>query len=156
MNRFGHRFGFYLVRLLRVGLGFIAGLAIAATMVVILDLNKGRLPEPLAGAATIGFYTFLAARLFWPLLLVLLLTEIMRWRALALHLALGLVAAAAVLAYAWWQAPQEAPDPILGEEPVLTAARIAVTLAAGLAGALVSWLIAGRSAGLVSTERTAL
>ncbi len=85
-----NRFGSYLVRLLRVAIGFIAGLAVAAAMVVILDLNKGGLPEPLAGAAAIGFFTFLAARMLWPLLLVLLLTEVMRWRALALHLGLGL------------------------------------------------------------------
>jgi len=149
-----NRFGSYLVRLLRVAFGFIAGLAVASAMVVILDLNKGGLPEPLAGAAAIGFFTFLAARMLWPLLLVLLLTEVMRWRSLALHLGLGLLAAAAVLGWTWWQAPQEAPDPILGEEPALTTTRIAVTLGAGLVGALVSWLIAGRSAGLPITERT--
>lgn len=149
-----NRFAFYLVRLLRVALGFIAGLVVAAAMVVILDLNKGRLPEPLAGAATVGFYAFLAARLFWPLLLVLLVAEIRRWRSPAFHLGLGLLAALAVLCWTYLQAPAEAPDPILGEEPVLTVTRVAVTLFAGLAGALISWFIAGRSAGLQPPERT--
>jgi MFS family permease len=149
-----NRFAFYLVRLLRVALGFIAGLVVAAAMVVILDLNKGRLPEPLAGAATVGFYAFLAARLFWPLLLVLLVAEIRRWRSPAFHLGLGLLAALAALCWTYLQAPAEAPDPILGEEPVLTVTRVAVTLFAGLAGALVSWFIAGRSAGLQPPERT--
>jgi MFS family permease len=149
-----NRFAFYLVRLLRVALGFIAGLVVAAAMVVILDLNKGRLPEPLAGAATVGFYAFLAARLFWPLLLVLLVAEVRRWRSPVFHLGLGLVAALAALTWTYLRAPAEAPDPILGEEPVLTVTRVAVTLAAGLAGALVSWFIAGRSAGLQPPERT--
>jgi MFS family permease len=149
-----NRFGFYLVRLLRVALGFIAGLVVAAAMVVILDLNKGRLPEPLAGAATIGFYAFLAARLFWPLLLVLLVAEVRRWRSPAFHLGLGILAALSALVWTYFQAPQEAADPILGDEPVLTASRVAVTLAAGLMGGLVSWFIAGRSAGLQPPERT--
>ncbi|AVO46106.1 hypothetical protein [Phreatobacter cathodiphilus] len=148
-----NRFGFYLVRLLRVALGFIAGLVLASAMVVILDLNKGRLPEALAGAATIGFYTFLAAQLFWPLLLVLLVAEVLSWRSPAFHLGLGALAALSALVWTYLQAPQEAADPILGDEPALTASRIAVTLLAGLAGALVSWFIAGRSAGLQPPER---
>lgn len=149
-----NRLAFYLVRLTRVAAGFLAALAVAAAIVVVLDLNKGRMPELAAGGLAIGFYTFLAARLLWPLLLVLILTEAMRWRALAIHAGLGFVVAAAFLAWTYLHSRPEAPDPLLDEEPALTAVKIAVTAAAGLAGGLVYWIIAGRSAGLKRIERT--
>lgn len=149
-----NRFAFHLLRLVRVALGYLAALAVAAAIVVIADLNQGRMPEPLAGAVTIGFYAFLAARLMWPLLLIQFVAEAMRWRTLAFHVGVGLLGAAVALGWLWWQAPAEPPDPILGAEPAMTASRALITLAAGLAGGLVYWLVAGRSAGLQRIERT--
>ena len=149
-----NRFAFYLVRLVRVSLGFLAALAVAAAIVVVFDLNKGRMPEPMAGAVAIGFYTFLAARLLWPILLFQFVAEAMRWRALAIHVGLGVLVAVALLGWTFLHSRQEAPDPLLDEEPAITVAKIVVTLIAGLAGGLVYWLIAGRSAGLQRIERT--
>ncbi|WP_296576662.1 hypothetical protein [Phreatobacter sp.] len=148
------RFAFYALRLLRVAAGFLLALALAAAIVVVFDLNQGRMPDLVAGAVAIGFYTFLAAGLFWPLLLIQFVAEAMRWRALAFHLGLGLLGAVASLAWVYARAPQEAPDPILGDEPSITLTKVLVAVVAGLAGGLVYWFVAGRSAGLQRIERT--
>lgn len=145
MNRLAHS----LVRLLRVALGFVLGLLVASAIVLVVDLNKGHLPDLLAGLAAAGLVAFQAARLLWPLLLLALATEMLRWRSPLVHLSIGLAAGAATLAYAWLEAPAEPPDPILGEEPIFTAAKIIAALAGGLAGGFVYWLVAGRSAGLI-------
>lgn len=150
MNRFLH----YLVRLLRVAAGFILAIAVGAAIVLLLDLNKGRVPEPLAGSVMVGFLTFQAARFMWPLLMVEFVAEAMRWRSLTFHLLVGLAGAAATLAFALAQAGGEPPDPILGEEPAITVAKVVVAAIAGLAGGFVYWIVAGRSAGLTKAERT--
>jgi hypothetical protein len=150
MNRFLH----YLIRLTRVAAGFILAIAVGAAIVLILDLNKGRIPEPLAGSVMVGFLTFQAARFMWPLLMMEFIAEAMGWRALVFHLGVGLAGAGAALAYGIIQAGNEPPDPILLEEPAFTFYKLAVAMAAGLAGGLVYWLVAGRSAGLLRPERT--
>lgn len=150
MNRFLH----YLVRLVRVAAGFLLALAVGAGIILVLDLNGGRMPEPLAGAVMTGFLALQAARMLWPLLVIGLIAEAMRWRALAFHFAVGLAGAGATLAHAWMQAPAEPPDPILGEDPAVSITKALVAALAGLAGGFVYWLVAGRSAGLVKTERT--
>lgn len=150
MGRFLH----YLVRLLIVAAGFILAIAVGAAIVLLFDLNRGRMPEPMAGGVMVGFLTFQAARFMWPLLMIELIAEAMRWRSLAFHLGVGLLGAAATLVFAWAQASSEPPDPILGAEPVITAAKVVVALVAGLAGGFIYWLVAGRSAGLTHIERT--
>jgi hypothetical protein len=150
MNRFLH----YLVRLLRVAAGFILAIAVGAAIVLLLDLNSGRVPEPVAGGVMVGFLTFQAARFMWPLLMIEFIAEAMNWRSLAFHLGVGLLGAAATLAFAWAQASSEPPDPILGTEQVITVTKVVVALVAGIAGGFVYWLIAGRSAGLTQIERT--
>jgi len=150
MGRFLH----YFVRLLRVAAGFILAIAVGAAIVLLLDLNRGRVPEPLAGGVMVGFLTFQAARFMWPLLMVEFVAEAMRWRSLTFHLGVGLLGAVATLVFAWAQASSEPPDPILGAEQAITVTKVIVALAAGLAGGFVYWLVAGRSAGLTQIERT--
>lgn len=142
-----------LLRLLRVALGLALSLWVAAAVVLVVDLNKGHVPDLLAGVAAAGLVAYQGLPLLLPLAVVAILAEILRWRSIAMSLAAGLAAGAVTLALAWLQAPVEPPDPILGEEPVLTAAKIVAALAGGLLGGLVYWLIAGRSAGFTPTER---
>ncbi|WP_439575775.1 hypothetical protein [Phreatobacter sp.] len=149
-----NRYGFYLVRLLRIGAGFFLALAVAAAMVLVLDLNRGRLPEWLVGVLLAGYIAFHAAAWLWPLLIAAFAAEIFRWRSLAFSLGLGLAGAAAVLGWLVWNARAEEPDPLLGEDPAFSARRLIVYLAAGLVGGLIHWLVAGRSAGLSPDERT--
>ncbi|MGL4291385.1 MAG: hypothetical protein ACRCVA_33855 [Phreatobacter sp.] len=148
MNRFAH----YLLRLLRVVLGFAVAMAVGCAIVLVFDLNKGRIPELLAGGFIVGFLVFQAAGFMWPLLLVELVAEVRRWRALAFHLAVGLVGALGALAYVVVQASGEPVDELLGDEPAFTVYRLAIHLAAGLVAGLLYWLIAGRSAGIQPTK----
>lgn len=149
-----NRFVFLALRLLRVAGGFLAALAVAAAIVLVFDLNKGRVPDALAGAAIVGLITFKAAAVLWPVILVAMVTEWRRWRSLLVHGALALVAAGAVLAWQVVQAGDDPPDPILGEEPAFTVKRLVIYLIAGLAAGIVYWFVAGRSAGLDRIERT--
>lgn len=148
-----NRFGFLLLRLLRVALGFLIALALAAAIVLVMDLNKGRVPEALAGAAIVGLLTFQAAAVLWPVILVEFVAEWRRWRSLLVHGALALATAGAVLGWQVWQAGDEPPDPILGEEPAFTAKKLVIYVMAGLAAGIVYWLVAGRSAGLDRMEK---
>ncbi|MFN3856055.1 MAG: hypothetical protein ACK4M0_16820 [Phreatobacter sp.] len=149
-----NRYGFYIVRLLRIGAGFLLALMVASAMVLVLDLNRGRLPEWLVGVVLAGYLAFHAAAWLWPLLLAAFAAEIFRWRSLAFSLALGLAGAAGVLGWLVWNARLEEPDPLLGEEPAFSLRRLIVFVAAGLAGGLIHWFVAGRSAGLQNRERT--
>lgn len=142
-----------LVRLVRVALGLVLGLFVASAIVLVIDLNKGHLPDLLAGLGAAGLVAFQAAKLIWPVAILALAAEVLRWRSLLLYLAAGFALGAATLAYAWLAAPTEPPDPILGEEPVLTTATIIAALAGGLAGGLVYWFAAGRSAGFSASQR---
>jgi hypothetical protein len=150
MNRIAH----YLVRLLRVAVGFLLAIAVGAAIVLLFDLNRGRIPEPLAGGVMVGFLTFQAARFMWPLLMVEFVAEAMRWRSLGFHLGVGLLGTAASLVFAWMQGSSDPPDPILGAEQAITVTKVIVAIVAGLAGGFVYWLVAGRSAGLIPLERT--
>ncbi len=150
MNRVLH----YLVRLLRVAAGFILAIAVGAAIVLLFDLNRGRIPEPLAGGVMVGFLTFQAARFMWPLLMIEFVAEAMRWRSLGFHLGVGLLGTAASLVFAWLQSSSEPPDPILGAEPAITITKVVVAIVAGLAGGFVYWLVAGRTAGITLPERT--
>ena len=149
-----NRYGFYIVRLVRIGAGFLLALLVASAMVLVLDLNRGRLPEWLVGVVLAGYIAFHAAAWLWPLLLAAFAAEMFRWRSLAFSLALGLTGAAAVLGWLVWNARAEEPDPLIGEEPAFSFRRLVVFAAAGLAGGLIHWFVAGRSAGLERQERT--
>ena len=70
-----------------------------------------------------------------PLLLVILATEMMRWRGMVTHLLLGGV----VALFAMFTSLPEGVAPKEGT--------VIVTLAAGFIAAFVYWLVAGRSAG---------
>ncbi|WP_163277026.1 hypothetical protein, partial [Klebsiella aerogenes] len=74
----------------RVAFGFILAMLAGCAIVLVLDLNKGRIPELMAGTFIVGFLAFQSAAFLWPLLLVELAAEVRRWRALAFHLAVGL------------------------------------------------------------------
>ena len=149
-----NRFVFLALRLFRVALGFLGALAIASAIVLVFDLNKGRVPDALAGAAIVGLITFQAAAVLWPLILVECVAEWRRWRSVLVHGALALAVAGGVLAWQVVQAGDDPPDPLLGEEPAFTAKRLLIYVIAGLAAGIVYWLVAGRSAGLDRIERT--
>ncbi|QCI64298.1 hypothetical protein [Phreatobacter stygius] len=148
MNRFAH----YLLRLLRVSLGFALAVAAGCAIVLIFDLNEGRIPELLAGSFFVGFLVVQVAGFIWPLLLVELAAEVGHWRGLVLHLGVGLAGALGALGYVVLQAAGEPVDDLLGDGPAFTVHRLAIHLIAGLAAGLLYWLVAGRSAGIQPVE----
>jgi len=130
-----------LLRLIVVTIGFLGASIVAGAIMLIYGLNGGRFPEMSPEAFTlwglalggIAGYTAIVAS---PALLGALAAEFFRLRQWWFHIGLGVVMA--VIAYAWVLRDFFFPDP----------APMSVTLAAGLAGGTVYWLIAGASAGL--------
>jgi hypothetical protein len=142
-----NRFGFYLLRLVKVSAGFLAAVVLGSAIVLLFGFNNGRMPELSGGAlalwgASLGLVSAYAAIMMAPALVIALVGEVMRWRALAFHLALGLAGAAGAYLY------------FLRDELEFADFPLAVTLAAGLVAGFVYWLLAGRSAGIQSAEGT--
>lgn len=147
-----NRLGPLLLRLLRAIVAFVVALALACAIVLIFDLNKGRIPEPLAGSLIVGFLMSQVAWYVWPLLIVALAAEVLRWRALLLSLALGLAGALGALGFVLLKGTDEAFDPLLDDAPAFTTQRLVVHVVAGLAAGFLYWLVAGRSAGANSAK----
>ena len=147
-----NRLGSLLLRLLRAIVAFVVALALACAIVLILDLNKGRIPEPLAGSLIVGFLMSQVAWYVWPLLIAVLAAEVLRWRSLLVYLPLGLAGSLGALGFVLLKGTDEAFDPLLDDAPAFTTQRLVIHVAAGLAAGFLYWLVAGRSAGANSAK----
>lgn len=131
------------IALLAAGLLFGFGLASGIYPDVTVDGREtaegGDVEYAILAIAAIGFGAIasfeLAGLVGIPLILVILATELMRWRGLVTHLVLGGVVALFAMV-------THLPEGVTPKEGT-----IIVTLAAGFIAAFFYWLVAGRSAG---------
>ena len=142
-----NRLGLLLLRVLRAIVAFVLALVVASAIVLVFDLNKGRIPDLLAGSLIVGLLVGQIAWYVWPLLLAVLAAELLRWRALLVYLALGLAGTLGALGFVLLKGTDEAFAPLLDDAPAFTPQRLVVHIVAGLAAGLTYWLVAGRSAG---------
>ncbi|CEJ15153.1 hypothetical protein BN1110_05489 [bacterium YEK0313] len=147
-----NRLGSLLLRVLRAIVAFVVALALACAIVLVFDLNKGRIPEPLAGSLIVGFLMSQVAWYVWPLLIAVLAAEVLRWRSLLVYLAFGLAGSLGALGLVLLKGADEAFDPLLDDAPAFTMQRLVVHVVAGLASGFLYWLVAGRSAGANSAK----
>jgi len=125
-----------------IGYGIASGLFVEFTGLE----NYSEIPDPEIGSIVIGVATFVAAAFtgaqiaglsILPVTIVIAITEMVRWRALTIHLVLGGVCALFVMFSAL-----ELPT---GQLP--NNGTVIVSLAAGFVATFFYWLIAGRNAG---------